>query len=348
MARLCRLIAVVLILGFLLGGCDSNRSIKKDTSAEGSVNEEGKSSRYTEYNELNKKLHIVFVTPIKSNPIWLEAKKGFEDAAKEFDFRGDWVGPTVIDVNEMIKQIQIAISEKADGIITQGMNPDALAPFLKKAEEAGIPVVVVNSDIPKANRLAYLGTDPINLGTLAGSAILDKLGGKPVKAAFMVSALDYKIAQDLIRGYENALKKAPGGYQAVVMEECKSDSLTALQKWQSIFSSHPDINVAINCAGESVSPCAKVVEEMNLKGKVIIAGIDNQKDILDCIRDGSAYLTMTQNYYRKGYQASQWLVEYIGTGKKPAKLINDSGTLIVTKENVDSYSKDLRDPAKWK
>ena len=60
-------------------------------------------------------------------------------------FAGDWVGPANIDVDSMIKQIEIAIAEGADGIITCGLNPEAMVNVMKQADEAGIPVVLVNA-----------------------------------------------------------------------------------------------------------------------------------------------------------------------------------------------------------
>ena len=123
----------------------------------------------------DNRLHLVFVSPLIDNPVWQAAKDGFDEAAKEFDFRGDWVGPSAIDVDEMTKQIKIAIAEKADGIITQGTGPESMASVLEMAYEAGIPVVVVNSDIPGAHRLAYVGTDPKKIGNLGAEAILKKI-----------------------------------------------------------------------------------------------------------------------------------------------------------------------------
>jgi ABC-type sugar transport system substrate-binding protein len=293
------------------------------------------------------KKHFVFVTPLVAHPVWLVAKVGFEAAAKDYNFRGDWVGPSVIDADEMIKQIEVAIAEKADGVITQGINPEAMVPVLKKADAAGIPVVVVNSDIPDAPRLAYLGTDPMNLGTLGAEAIVKKLNGKAPKVAYMVSVLDYKIGQDMVAGYRSVFSKVPG-YEEKAIVESKADMLTGVSKWQDVFNTYPDVNVAVCVSGEAGASCAKVVTEMGLKDRITIMAIDDIDETLDKIREGVIYGTMTQNFYRKGYQASQWLLNYINDGKRPAKLLNDSGTMLVTKDNIDTYQVDMTKPETWK
>lgn len=295
----------------------------------------------------SEKPHIVFVTPLIAHPVWMIAKEGFDTAAADYDFTGDWVGPSVVDANEMIKQIEVAIAEKADGIITQGINPQAMVPVLEKAEKAGIPVVVVNSDIPDAPRLAYLGTDPVNLGSMGGEAIVEKLGGKEPKVAYMCAMLDYEIGQNMIQGYRDVLSKQTG-YEEMTIQESQADMLTAVQKWQDIFNTYPDTNVAISVAGESGAACAQVVKEMGLEDQVIIMAIDDTQETIDGIKEGVIFGTMTQNFYRKGYQASQWILDYIKNGTKPTEMLNDSGTMVVTIENVETYATDMKNPDTWK
>lgn len=340
------------MLGTLLTACGSQASTgdaKEATKSEAAKEEPKKEEAKKEEpkKDADKQLHIVFVTPLIAHPVWLVAKEGFEQAAKDLNFRGDWVGPSVISADEMIKQIEVAIAEKADGIITQGINPEAMVPVLKKADTAKIPVVVTNSDIPDAPRLAYLGTNPTNLGHWGAEAIVKKLNGKAPKVAAMVSVLDYKIGYDMVEGYKEVLSKQPG-YEFKIKSESKADMLTAVQQWENIFNTYPDVNVAINVSGEAGAACAKVVEEMKLQDKVTIIAIDDIKETMDYIRKGTIYATMTQNFYRKGYQASQWLVDYIKTGKKPPQLLNDSGTMVVTKENIDTYAKDMTNKDTWK
>ena len=290
--------------------------------------------------------HIVFVTPLIAHPVWLIAKEGFDAAAADLGFRGSWVGPSTIDANEMIKQIEVAIAEKADGIITQGINPEAMVPVLKKAEEAGIPLVVVNSDIPEGPRLAYLGTNPTNLGAIGAEAILSKLDGAEPKVAYMCAVLDYQIGREMIEGYRSVLSQEEG-YEELTIVESKSDMLTAVQAWENLFTTYPECNVAISVAAEAGPACAKVVNEMGLKDKVVIMAIDDIEETIDNIKDGTTYATMTQNFFRKGYEAAQWLVEYIDTGVAPAELLNDSGTMVVTLDNIEVYSEDMKKPEKW-
>ena len=69
---------------------------------------------------------------------------------------------------------------------------------------------------------------------------------------------------------------------------------------------------------------------------------------MDGIKNDSIYATMTQNFYRKGYQASQWICDYVRDGVEPPALLNDSGTMVVTKDFIASYGEDMKVPSSWK
>jgi ribose transport system substrate-binding protein len=52
--------------------------------------------------------------------------------------------------------------------------------------------------------------------------------------------------------------------------------------------------------------------------------------------------TVATSFFNYGYQATYWLYQNITEGKVPAQVINDAGTIIITKANVDTYGAALR------
>ena len=293
------------------------------------------------------KLHIVYVTPLIASDVWLVSKEGFDEAAQEFGFQGDWVGPTGIDVDAMIKQIEIAIAEKADGIITCGLNPEAMVGVLEQADKAGIPVVLVNAGSAiEAPYFAYIGTDGEELGAMAGEKIVEALGGKAPQAIYVGSTITNSSVIDTTNGYKSVLSKQPG-YVELSMEENNDDLATSIDLWQNLFTTYPEVNVCANVSPAGAVGAAQVAKEQNKLGDVVIMSIDDTNEVLDLIRDGSVYGTMVQNYYRMGYQAAQWIVDYRRDGKEPPAQINDSGTLFVDRDNVDGFQDQLRDKSAW-
>jgi ribose transport system substrate-binding protein len=294
----------------------------------------------------DKPLRITFVTPLVAHPVWDVARNGFEAACKEFNVECQYVGPQTIDLTAMINQIETAIVEKVDGIITMPMNPESWGPVLIKAKEKGIAMVLAGSDVPIKNgvpdypRLAAVGTDEKELGTIGANEILKVLKGAAPKVITMQSTMDAPFANKARDGYLAVLSKQPG-YELKAMEDCQSDMLIALQKYEGLFKAHPDTNVVVGVCGECGPAAAKVVEEMKIKGITILA-VDDVAETLGWVEKGTIHATIAQNFYGIGYIPVKLIVDSVRNGKKPAKDVYNSGVILVTKENLKTYPEEAK------
>lgn len=140
------LIAMVMIVS--LGACGNSKKEAKDVASSDTKTEETSSTDTADAKADKAKLHFVYVSPLLAHPIWLISKEGFEQACNELGIEGDWVGPQNISPEDMSKLIETAVAQKADAIITQGLVPAAP---VQTAIDAGIPVLVVDSDIVDAD-----------------------------------------------------------------------------------------------------------------------------------------------------------------------------------------------------
>jgi ribose transport system substrate-binding protein len=294
----------------------------------------------TKVEAAKKKLHFVYVSPLLAHPVWLIAKQGFDQACKELKIQGDWVGPQGIAPEEMAKLIEIAVAQKADAIITQGLVPAAP---LKLAEKAKIPVLVVDSDIPDAKKIAYLGKDFKIQAKLLLEAAEKRIGkDKPLVVSIQVASLSYKTATDAIAAIKTIFAKHAAGVKIVNKTESKSDKMKATTEWENTFKAYPDINVAISLGAEGGPACAKVVQEMKIADKVAVYAVDDIKETLDCIKAGTIAGSVVTSFYNYGYQATYWLYQNITKRKKPAKINNDAGTMMVNQKNINSYGDILK------
>jgi ribose transport system substrate-binding protein len=285
-------------------------------------------------------LHFVYVSPLLSHPVWLIAKNGFDAACKELGIQGDWVGPQGISPEEMAKLVDTAIAQKADAIITQGLVP---APPVQNAIDSGIPVLVVDSDIPDAGRLAFLGKDTKIQAKALYDDVLQKLGpNTPLNVSIQVSNLLYEVAHRQIADIEEIFGKHPGGFRLVNTSESKSEKIQAVTEWERTFNAYPEINVAISVAAEAGPACATVVKEKGIRNKVLVYAVDDIDETLDLLRKNDLDGTIVTSFWNYGYQATYWLYQNITQSKRPAQVVNDAGTILVTNKNVDSYADALK------
>ena len=283
-----------------------------------------------------KKLNLVFVTPLIAHPVWDVARAGFEAAAKELGFEGQYVGPQGIDPADMVNQIELAIASKVDGIITMPIAPTAMRPVFKKAAQAKIPIVFVGAEDPESTALAFIGTNEAELGKQGGNAIKAKFGSKPLRAIVLQSTMDASFAIKARDGYLAALKDYPD-FKMVTNEACNSDMVIAMQKFEAAFKAYPEINLVIGVCGEAGPAAAKVIKENKLEKRITVVAIDDVAETMALIKDGSIWGTEAQNFYKMGYLGSKILIDYITKGIKPAKYINSSGSMFVTTANMDTY-----------
>ena len=250
------------------------------------------------------------------------------------------------DISQMNSLVEIAVAEGVDGVITQAVNAQGQAPAFAKLDEAGIPFALVNSDASDSNRLGFIGTGS-ELGRIAGEEIVKAMNGEQIRVATALFSIEAEVAISIHEAYLKAFETGAGGYEEKLIIDTRSDQLHVTEAYQNAFSTYPDINVCINVCGFGAPAAAKAVKEAGLVGKVLIMGIDDTAETLDGIRDGVIYATMTQNFFRMGYEPVTWINDFQTSGKKPANIVNDSGTMVVTMDNIESYSEDMKDPTKW-
>ena len=276
---------------------------------------------------------------MKEHEVWLKAKEGFDDACKEKKIHGDWIGPIAIDTQKMEEVIETAISQKADAIITQGVIDSSL---INKAKEKGIPILLVDSDVEESERFAYLGKNFNEQAKLFLNDIEKHLGKDTfLEIGIQVAEKNFDIATDQIKEIENVFKTHPGGYEIKVVSESKSDSIRAKKEWHNILST-TKINVAINFAGESAVSCNEVANQLNVRDSMLIYGVDDMPETIELIKDGQIDGSVVTSFYNYGYEATNWLYDYLVNGKELTQTVNSVKLILVTNENVSSYQEELK------
>lgn len=283
--------------------------------------------------------YFLFATPLREHPIWLQAKEGFFDACDAYGVRCDWLGSSTIDTNKMEEVIETGILQGADGIITQGVVDDEI---LLLAKEKGIPVILVDSDMPDSERMAFMGKNFHEQAEILLTDIEAKLGKEvPLTIAIQVAEYSFAIAKDQIAQIEEVFAQHPGGFSITSISESKSDKVRAKQEWEQTLQANPEVNVSINFAAESAQFCYEAAKELGIRDHMLIYGVDDMPDTLDLIRtraiDGSIVIN---SFYDYGYESVKLLYEYQTKGSLPKETIISPNLIIVDNQNIDTYKED--------
>lgn len=281
----------------------------------------------------HEKKHFLFATPLREHTIWLKAKEGFDDACEDNDLNCEWLGPVTIDVNKMNEVIETGILQKVDAIITQGVVSEAI---IKKAYEANIPILFVDSDLPNTKRVAYMGKDFKHQAELLLEDIQHKYGkSTKLKIAIQVAESGFQIATDQINEIVDVFKKHPGSYEIVNVSESKSDSVRSKKEWNKVLNEQKEINVAINFAAESAEFCSESAYELGIRDQLLIYGVDDMPTTLHSISKGSIDGTIVTSFYDYGYKGTEILLDYLK--RDSTKEAYSPNLWLITKDNTGDY-----------
>ncbi|MGB9797847.1 MAG: substrate-binding domain-containing protein, partial [bacterium] len=243
------LILAVFLLAFALTGCGKK---KKEVSAPSGVK--------------GGKTYVFALVPKSvGSPYWSACEEGMKEACKELGVEGYFVGPETTDVEKQIKIIEDFVSKKVDGIAISPNDPTAIAPVIDKILSEGIPVITFDSDAPKSKRLCYIGTDNYKAGYAAGEEMIKVLGGKG-KIAIMTGSLGAYNLNERIRGFRDAIKKAPG-IREVTLQANNDDEELCFSQAENVLQAHPDLAGFFGVSGTGGPGSARAVKAAGKSGK---------------------------------------------------------------------------------
>ncbi|MDQ0229377.1 substrate-binding domain-containing protein [Metabacillus malikii] len=275
---------------------------------------------------------------------WKNAIKGFEDAATELDVYTEYRGATQYDVYEQITVLEQVIAKKPAGIAISAINPDELNTTINKAVEAGIPVVLFDSDAPESAAHTFLGTNNYAAGEAGANKMADLLDGKgKVAVVTLPKQLNH---QERTNGFIDTIRDKHPNIEIVAIKDGKGDQLKSEQAARDILQHYPDVNGIFATEANGGVGIANALEAYN-NNELKIISFDTDKQTLDKIRDGHISATLAQGTWNMGYWSLQFLVQqneeydhglYTGTTKLPNYV--DTGISIVTNDNVEEYYAD--------
>ncbi|WP_421853539.1 sugar ABC transporter substrate-binding protein [Oricola sp.] len=285
--------------------------------------------------QADDKKRIVFVSGIVGLPVLQPARIGAQTRGEELGYDVSWVGPTQFSEAEMVNQMEIALAEKVDAVITSPTNPSVFRPIYQKFQEAGIPIVNAILDAPDDEdlRIAYIGTDQEKYGINAAHHLAKKMDGK-ANIAVLMTTLDMGNQVQQLAAFSKTIEAEYPGMKIVTKEPDNSDPIQAAEKIGTIFLTYPEVD-AVFCLEVACGPAAAQVMRETGKTGVTVLAIDDVEDTLGAIREGLIWGTMTQDFYRMGYESVGFIHDHLDGKDVPS--VTDSGTVLVTAENIDTY-----------
>lgn len=294
------------------------------------------------------KIGVTF--PTLTNPFWGTQKAFLERGAEV-------LGMDVIVVNaddkpdSMIKGLEDLVAQGVDGIIhIPYWNTAGRAVTL--AEEAGIPIVLVNDPLDNykpqtrySQYIAFVGPSDEDAGYQMGTALFAAMkpaaDGKKYIAAINGTA-GTSVAIGRRNGLERALKEHP---EVVLAGEVNSNFLrdVAMSRFESLYQGHPEITGVWAANDESAIGAINVFRNSGKKPgeDVFIAGMDLDPEAVALIKKGEQLFSIGGHWMQGGF-GLVILYDHINGFTVPAdKSFVQLKLLPLTKDLISQYERDF-------
>lgn len=280
---------------------------------------------------------IAVIVKTANSDFWQNVKKGSDTAVSGMkgytaSFQG---AASDTDLAGQVSLVENAVNRKVAGIVLAPSDPDALIPAMKKAWEAKIPVVLIDSaasDAGKAYYQSFLATDNKLAGELCAKVLIDKIGTTG-KIAIMSYTAGSGSEIGRVGGFTDYVKKH-SKLEIVGPFYSNSQMGTALNQTTDVLTANADLKGIFGANEPTAIGMGRAIVQAGKAGKVVAIGFDGNADLQGFVKDGTIEAIAVQSAFEMGNLGVKTIVEILD-GKKVPKF-RDTGVLMVNKKNIDS------------
>jgi len=224
-----------------------------------------------------------------THEFWKAIHAGAVKAEQELGAQGIqvnlfWKGPLrEDDRDQQIQVVENFTSRQVSGIVLAPLDSQALVAPVAIAAQAGVPTVVIDSELKSDKQLSFVATDNFKGGHMAGEFLAEQLGGKGniILLRYQVGSASTEARE---KGFLDALQKHPGlklissdQYAGVTRETAYQASQNLLNRFErevnGVFCPNETVTIAMTKALRDIGRAA---------GEVKIVGFDSgTQSVLD-------------------------------------------------------------------
>lgn len=243
----------------------------------------------------------------------------------------------------MITGVTNLINQGIDALVISPFSPESLSTVTALAEEANIPVVVVDIGTGGASVDAFIRSDMYGGGFICGEYFLEVMGESDVASKNVaIIKCETSATYAITRGEGFKAAVTPAGYTVVEEQHGNSNKDEAYNIMVGYLAKYGEDLAAVFCENDQMAlGAAAAIDEAGLTGKILVYGFDGNDDALAAITEGKMGGTVAQDPFgmgELGVELAYGLVngetlaedEVDGDGNKvflaPVKVVDNTGT----------------------
>ena len=287
---------------------------------------------YLRSNKEMKQYNIIVIpkTMDERNDFWNLLIEGVEMAAWEKRAEVKIVAPeSENDFAEQNVLIEWAIDQKPDAILLAPSSYTENTEYARKVVDAGIPLILIDSEIDEDIADAVVATDNVKLGEVIGS-YMKEFVTEDSKVLIVAHVKGSSTAIDREYGIRKGLGEEEDRIADVVF--CESDYDKAYQLVIDLIKKYPDINAVAGLNEYAAVGAARAVKELKMEDKIKIVGTDSSIEEIQLMEEGIFEGIVIQKAYKMGYLGVEAAINILNEETVIKKI--DSGCELITRDNM--------------
>lgn len=280
---------------------------------------------------------ITIIVNDPANPYWFTEGEVAKATAESMGYTAN-VAAHKGDTNTESTLVDTAITNKSAAIILDPANADGSVGAVKKAVDAGIPVILVNAEINQEGLAkAQLVSNNAQGAALGAETWVSMMGEKGSFVELFGNPSDNNAATRS-NGFTTVISQYPDLVQAG-KEVGNWDRTQGYQKMQSLLQANPDVTGVISGNDEMALGAIAALKEAGKLEGVKVGGFDGSPDAVEAVKAGELAYTVLQPvavFSAEAVRQADSVIKTGATGAATEKQLFDC--LLITKENVDKYT----------
>jgi rhamnose transport system substrate-binding protein len=229
---------------------------------------------------------VAFVPKFTSDPYFVSANHGAQEAGKALGLKIEYNGPVNADVAGQVDIVDRLVRNGVSAISICALDPTALAPSLLRARHKGIKVNTWDADVEPDAREVFL-----NQASYAaiGEAIVDIMAKGAGTSGDFVMMTGSLTASNMLAWMKAIKDRIATKYPGMIIKTTllgEQDIQKGTDITLNYLRSHPETKGVFTVDGVAEVSVAEAVKQLGLSGKVTIAGIGVPNSIRPYIKSG--------------------------------------------------------------
>ncbi len=293
------------------------------------------------------------ITKTETNPFFVKMKEGAQAKAAELgvDIKA-YAGKDDGDYEGQIAAVETCIADGAKGILITPSNSKTLVPILKKARDAGILVIALDTPMDPIDAADQtMATDNFQAGFLIGAYAKAKMGdaAKDAKIGFLdinpqQVTVDVLRDQGFMKGFGIDVKDVnvigdEDDPRIVGHDYTNGNPEGGRKAMENLLQINPDINVIHTINEPAAAGAYEALKAVGKEGQVLIMSVDGGCPGVKDVAAGVIGGTSQQYPLLMASLGVEAIKKFADTGEKPGvtegKNFFDTGVALITDKPVD-------------